>query len=92
MNMLESDMNQRVKTLVDDIRKLTPDERLELMAELATVIDNDAPADGTPEEIEAAWMEEVEKRIDARDRGEGQTFSSEEVVAAARARIAKAWK
>lgn len=81
-------MNQRVKALVDDIRKLTPDERLELMAELSQVMDDDEPADGTPEEIEAAWIEEVEKRIAAAERGEGTTFSSDEVVAAARARIA----
>ena len=82
-------MNQRVKALVEDIRKLTADERLELMAELSSVIDDDEPADGTPEEIEAAWMEEVERRIAARERGEGKTYSSDEVVAAMRARLAK---
>ncbi len=80
-------MNQRVKTIVDDIRKLTPDERLELMAELTTAIDDDAPADGTPEEIEAAWMEEVGKRIDARERGEGKLVDFDEAIANARRRI-----
>ena len=64
-------MNQRVKTLVEDIRKLTPEERQELMAELSvTMGDDDEPADGTPEEIEAAWTEEVERRIAADARGE----------------------
>ena len=82
-------MNQRVKTLVEDIRKLTPEERHELMAELSVTFDDDAePADGTPEEIEAAWAEEVERRIAARERGETSLIDSDEVVAAARARIA----
>jgi hypothetical protein len=34
----------------------------------------------------------VERRIEKRERGEGQSYSSEEVVAAARARIAAAMK
>ena len=84
-------MNQRVKTLVEDIRKLTPEERQELMLELTlTIEDEEEPADGTPEEIEAAWVEEVERRIAAHERGETASYSSDEVVRDARERIAKA--
>jgi Putative addiction module component len=86
-------MNQRVKALVDEARKLTPEEQWDLLRQLQTVInEDDETADGTPEEIEAAWMEEVGRRIDEAERGEGKTHSSEEVVAAARARIAAAMK
>ncbi len=85
-------MNQRVKSLVDEARKLTPDEQWELLRQLHEVVEDDEVAEGTPEEIEAAWMEEVGRRIDRAERGEGQSYSSEEVVAAARAKIAAAMK
>ena len=82
-------MNQRVKTLVEDIRRLTPEERQELMAELSvTFEDDDEPADGTPEEIEAAWAEEVERRIAARVRGETQSIDFDTAIAEARRRLA----
>ena len=74
-------MNDRVKTLIDEARKLTPDERLQLMAELSSVIDGDEPADGTPEEIEAAWTEEVERRLAADERGEVTWTPAAEVLA-----------
>ena len=79
-------MNQRVKALVDEARKLTPEERLELLDELSRVVDGEEPADGTPEEIEAAWLEEVERRLDADERGEKEGIDADDVMAAARAR------
>ncbi len=85
-------MNQRVKALVDEARKLTPEEQWELLRQLHQVVDDDEVADGTSEEIEAAWLEEVERRIDEAERGEGKSYPSEEVVAAARAKIAAAMK
>ena len=80
-------MNQRVKALVDEVRKLTPEERLELMGHLSQVIDDDEPADGTPEEIEAAWIEEVERRIAAHERGETQLIDFDDAIANARRRL-----
>lgn len=64
-------MNQRVKALVDEARKLTPDEQWELLRQLHEAFD-DEPAEGTPEEIEAAWMEEVERRAAAVERGDSK--------------------
>ena len=81
-------MNQRVKILADEINGLTPDERSELMDRLG-VLDRDEPDDGTPEEIEAAWMEEVERRIAARERGEVTLIPAEEVIARLRAKLAQ---
>ena len=72
-------MNQRVKTLAAEIRKLSAEDQGELMVQLGWLTDD--AADGTPEEIEAAWMEEVDRRIAARERGETQSVSAEEVFA-----------
>ena len=81
-------MNQRVKSILDEVRKLTPDEQTEFMQQIWAVID-DEPAGGTPAEIEAAWDEEVARRIAARERGEGQLYDSKEVIAELRARFPK---
>ena len=83
-----SSMNQRVKALVDEARKLTPEERWQLLNELTSVVTDDEPVDGTPDEIEAAWMDEVERRIAARERGETQLVDFEASLANARRRIA----
>ena len=82
-------MNQRVKSILDEVRKLTPDEQTEFMKEIWAVIDDEPPG-GTPAEIEAAWDEEVARRIAAREWGEMETLSSDEVTAKARAIISEA--
>jgi Putative addiction module component len=82
-------MNQRVKALVDEARKLTAEERLELIAELSVVPDDDEPADGTPAEIEAAWIDEVDRRAAARERGESQLVDFDESIRRALKRGAK---
>jgi len=79
-------MNQRVKSILDEVRKLTPDEQTEFMKQIWAVIDDEAP-DGTPAEIEAAWDDEVARRIAARERGELTTVGSDEVIAKAQAII-----
>ena len=66
-------MNKRVEALVEEARKLTPDEQDELLRLLVIAREADEPADGTPEEIEAAWAAEIERRIAAHERGETQT-------------------
>ena len=43
--------------------------------------------DGAPEEIEAAWLEEVEDRIASVERGESVLVDYEEAMARARRRI-----
>ena len=73
-------MNTRVKLIIEEARKLTTEERAELMLRLQHEFDDEA-ADGTPEEIEAAWMEEIERRVAAFERGETTSRSHEEVMA-----------
>lgn len=83
-------MNKRVDALITEARSLTPEERDELMLQLVLAREDDEPADGTPEEIEAAWTAEVERRITARERGEVVLHDADDVLAGARARVA-AW-
>lgn len=88
-------MNKRVKALVDVARKLTPAEQLELSAALAAeaavsddaLTDDDEPADGTPEEIEAAWLDEVERRLAARERGDTKLVDADVVFTRIQARL-----
>ena len=79
-------MNKRVDTIMDEARKLTPEERDELVLRLHCEFEDGEP-DGTPEEIEAAWNEEVERRTAKAERGETTWVDSEDVIARARARI-----
>ncbi|MDZ4842481.1 MAG: addiction module protein [Hyphomicrobium aestuarii] len=80
-------MNLRVELIVEETRKLTEAERAELFERLATEFDGE-PADGTPEEIEAAWLEEVERRASRADRGEATLIDHAESMAKLRARLA----
>ena len=72
-------MNDRVRAIVEEARKLTPDERRELFDLLNVEFSGDE-SQGTPAEIEAAWLEEVERRIAAAERGETTTVDAEEVL------------
>ena len=79
-------MNERVRAIVEEARKLSPDERLELFDQLEIVFATDE-GDGTPEEVEAAWLEEVEQRAAKAERGESTDVDFDEAMAAARRRI-----
>lgn len=79
-------MNKRVDTIIEEARKLTLDERAELMRRLPIELEDDA-ADGTVEEVEAAWIEEVERRIDKAERGRANSVDLDEVLAKARERL-----
>jgi hypothetical protein len=76
-------MNDRIRTIVDEARKLTPEERRE-MFDWLDVEFADERSDGTPEEIEAAWLEEVRRRIAQSERGETTPVDLEEALARAR--------
>ena len=82
-------MNQRVQTIVDEVRKLSREERDEVMRALASVADDDEAPEGTPAEIEAAWVQEVERRIAADQRGEVQWIPADQVMAELRAKYGK---
>ena len=73
-------MNTRVASIIEEARKLTPQEREELLARLRYEFEDEG-AEGTPEEIEAAWLEEVERRVADFERGETTCISHEEGMA-----------
>jgi hypothetical protein len=76
-------MNGRVLAIVEEARKLTPEERRELVDLLeAELADED-----TPEDIEAAWLEEVGRRIAAAERGETTFVDADEVLTQMRQRM-----
>ena len=64
-------MNDRVRTILDQARQLTAKERQELLDWFEVEFASDG--EGTPAEIEAAWLDEVERRIEAAER-DGTTF------------------
>jgi uncharacterized membrane protein YdbT with pleckstrin-like domain len=78
-------MNDRIRTIVEEARKLTPEERSDLFDALELEFAREG--DGTPEEIEAAWLEEVERRIAKAERGETTFVEFDEAMARARRRI-----
>ena len=74
-------MNERVKKLSEEIRKLSPEEQADLMDELLVLTHREPDP-----EIEKAWTEAAERRIDAYERGETTTVPLEDVMARLRSR------
>src|SRR5690606_21398346 len=60
-------MSREAKRLLAESLSLPATERAELAARLLASLE---PAEGTPEEIEAAWDEEVERRLASMEAGE----------------------
>jgi putative addiction module component (TIGR02574 family) len=79
-------MNKRVTSIIEEARKLSPAEREELFLRLREEFDAGLE-EGTPEEIEAAWAEELDRRIDKAERGETTFVPAEEVHARLRERL-----
>jgi hypothetical protein len=73
-------MNERVRAIVEEARKLTAEERLELFDVLEATFVGDE-GDGTPEQVEAAWIKEVERRMDQAERDGTVFIDVEEVMA-----------
>jgi putative addiction module component (TIGR02574 family) len=73
-------MNDRVRAIIEEARKLSPQERVELVDLLEAEFAGEE-SEGAPEEIEAAWLEEVERRVAAAERGETTFVDAEEVLA-----------
>ncbi|MFM9940632.1 MAG: addiction module protein [Hyphomicrobiaceae bacterium] len=65
-------MNAIVKSLVDQAQKLTPEERLQIVDEILLSLPPDP-------EIERQWVEEVQDRIEAVQRGELALVDADEV-------------
>jgi putative addiction module component (TIGR02574 family) len=68
-------MNAKIKALSEQARKLTPEERIELVEDLLGSLDPIDP------EIDRLWAEEARDRLHAFRRGEIEAISLEEVIA-----------
>lgn len=66
-------------------KQLSVQERARLIEELIRSLDGEP--EGTPEEIAAAWDEEIARRIDDMEAGRGEWVSHEQVMAETRAII-----
>ncbi len=76
-------MSDPVVELAAQGTALAPDDRARLIDLLLASLD-----DGPRAQVEAAWDEEVERRLDAYDRGEVHAIDGEQVLEEAR-RIAR---
>lgn len=75
-------MSGHVHAVLEQAKRLTPDERIELARELLASVDEDEEA-GTPEEIEAAWDDEIRRRDEQVLAGGGGAHDAEAVLAEA---------
>jgi hypothetical protein len=66
-------MNERVKKLTEEIRKLSPDEQADLMDELLVLTYREPDR-----ERDKAWAEEIDRRVDTVERGEAQLVDARE--------------
>jgi Putative addiction module component len=64
-------MNERVKRLTEEIRKLAPDEQADLIDELLVLTYRDPDP-----EIEKAWASEIDRRVDAVERGQAKLIDA----------------
>src|SRR5262245_56653368 len=79
-------MNDRVHAIVEEARKLTPRERLELFDLLEAAFVGDE-GDGSPAKVEAAWLKEIELRVVKAECGETVPVDYEQAMARARQRL-----
>lgn len=73
-------MNKRVTAIVEEAKKLSRRERLELFDRLEAEFHGDQ-GDGTPEKVEAAWMDEVKRRIAKAERAEATFVDHDQIMA-----------
>ncbi len=73
-------MSKRVTAIIEEARKLTHEERLDLLDQLRIELSADDADEGTREEIEAAWLEEVERRMETARRGETTSIGHDEMM------------
>lgn len=67
-------MNAKTKALIEEARKLSPEERIALIEDLQRSLDPIDP------EIERAWAEEARDRLNAYLRGEMDAIPFDEIL------------
>ena len=75
-------MARSLKDLEHDIDQLAPAERARLLRSLIARLDAPSEAD-----VEAAWLEEAERRLAEIERGDAKTVPGDRVMEEARSRL-----
>jgi hypothetical protein len=75
-------MNERIEAIVEETRKLTPGERLELFELMRAEFS--VEADGALEQTEAAWLKEIENRVSEAASGETKLVDFADVLSRAK--------
>jgi putative addiction module component (TIGR02574 family) len=73
-------MSERAEKLKPILDALSPDERAEIIDYLVGLGDADADEDMTREEWEAAWAEEINRRVEAIRNGTAKMIPGDEVM------------
>ncbi len=73
-------MSGNAQAVLEQAKRLSAEERIELARELLASVDEDEEA-GTPEEIEAAWEDEIRRRDEQVLAGGGGAHDAEDVLA-----------
>lgn len=83
-------VNARTKKVLDEALELSAEDRALVAAALEASLDeddDDAEDVATPEEIEKAWAEEIQRRVDAVLEGRSQGRPAADAIAEVRAAL-----
>ena len=75
-------MDTQAEDVLRTALSLDPDDRAEIAASLIASLDSQKDSD-----VEAAWAEEVKRRIEQIDKGEVQLIPADEVMRSMRERL-----
>lgn len=78
-------MKATLEQVAEDISELSPQDRLELLARLIRELESKENL--APAEIEAAWDQEISRRLEEIDSGKVKLIPAEEVFAKIQARL-----
>ena len=76
------DMDTQAEHGLQSALSLNPNDRAEIAATLIQSLD-----EGTDEDIEAAWAEEIKRRVESIDKGHVQLIPSDEIMRSMRERL-----
>jgi putative addiction module component (TIGR02574 family) len=79
-------MTRQTRTILDKALTLSRRDRADLVAELLASLEREPHDD--PAEVEAAWREEIQRRVDRVLSGESEGLPWESVIAGIRERLA----
>jgi len=80
-------MNARARQLLDELLQLSAEDRALIADELDASLDVEDERDATPEEVERAWAEEIERRVQDVLEGRSHGRPAADAIAEIRARL-----